>query len=385
MFDFHGFPELKSVYWRNLKPGMILAEGVAINGIVPPEFRDFPVMTTGLLDALTRKYQFLRDRSVLIYSPTLQSLSPRELSDRMRRSVELLDGLNGFRSAVRAEKEILLGGGDADMPVMESSLVRQDSLILDHWASGIRTFDLPSRRPTLLGDLRAAITLADVLTGRASEKFGLPKSMPFELHAVVDASYSMKASGRDDIVRDTLMLFDRWVRRLFPDARLFWHAFSENCAAMTPPFTRPGVERGETRYESFVRKVLHARSRDLPATVMLFTDGVPSDRQAALEHLARFKRLGIDYTQVVFRIAEEGYATSPDGIPIRDGYRVDERDPMTPLPLEKQAEEAERTRREFSDLAVAAGGNQIILTVDRSLGVVAVEAFDRWYGAASAN
>ena len=385
MFDFQGFPELKAIYWQNLRPGMILAEGVAINGGVPPELRDFPLLTAGLLEKLQRKYQFLCNRSVLIYSPTAASLPAGEISSRLQSSAMLLEGLNGFRSSILAARAELVGQESAGRPLLESDMVRQDSLILDHWASGIRVYDDPSKRPTLLGDLRAAVTLADVLTGRTSGKFRLPKSIPFQLHAVVDASFSMKASGRDGIVRETLVLFDRWVHRLFPHAHLYWHAFSDTCAQIHPPFSKPGVARGETRYEAFVRKVLHSRTRDLPSTVMLFTDGVPSDRQAALEHLSRFARLGIDYTQIVFRIDEEGYGTAPDGVEIRDGYRVNADDPARPFPPDMQAGEAERVRREFSELAAAASGNQVILTVDRSLGVVAVEAFDRWLGAASGN
>ena len=364
---------------------MVFVSGVTINGSIPYELRGFPVLTAGLRDTLQQRYQFLHDRSVLVYAPDVGSLSSADISDTMRRCADEVDSVNGFRSRFLSLRSDLLGADAAERPALEAEVVRGDSLILDHWASGIRVFDAPGRRPSLLGNLRAAVTLSDVLTGKVAEKFRFPKDGAFQLHLAVDASYSMKASGRDDIVRDALLLFDQGIRGLFPRARLFWHAFSESCAPMDPPFRHFPVTRGETHYASFVRKVLHSRIPELPATVLLFTDGVPSDHAESLEHLKRFERLGIDYTQIVFRIAEEGYGVTPEATQVLDGFRLDESASMDPLAPEEQAQEVEKTRLRFSELAIAAGGNQIILTLDRALGVIAVEAFDRWLGAFSSN
>jgi hypothetical protein len=292
---------------------------------------------------------------------------------------------NTFRSGLLSRKEELLGAEAADRPALESELVCQDGLILDHWSSGLRVFDPPFGRPSLLGDLKAALTLSDVLTGRVWNKFRFPKTGPFQLHVAVDGSYSMKASGRDDIVRDTLAFISGSFTTLLPQAEIYWHVFSDTCAPLSPPFTVFPIPRRETRYESFVRRVLHLHEKGKPATVLLFTDGMPTDLKAASEHLARFAKLKIDYTQIVFRIAEEGYGIVPTDAEVLDGYRLDDSVPAAGLAAEDQAKEAERVRREFSDLAVTAGGNQIILTLDRALGVVAVEAFDRWLGAASRN
>jgi hypothetical protein len=322
---------------------------------------------------------------VLVYAPDVGSLSSADISGTLRRCSERVEGLNGFRAKFLSLRTDLLGPAAVDTAALEGDMIRRDSLILDHWSSGIRVFDAPGMRPSLLGNLRAAVTLSDVLTGRVSEKFRFPKDGAFELHIAVDASYSMRASGRDDIVRKTLLLFDQGIRGLFPRARLFWHAFSETCAPMDPPFRHFPVARGETHYASFVRKVLHHRSSGIPSTVLVFTDGVPSDHPEAVDHLKRFSRLGIDYTQIVFRIAEEGYGVTPESTSVLDGYRLDESTPMNPLDPEEQEREAEKTRLRFSELAVAAGGNQIILTVDRAFGVIAVEAFDRWVGAFSSN
>jgi hypothetical protein len=385
MFDHEGLPEPKAVYWRNLKPGMVFVKGVTINGSVPYELRSYPVITDALRDSLEERYQFLRDRSVLIYAPDVGSLSPREISERLCRSEEEVRILNDFRAEFSRRRTEMLGEAEADAMALESSLVHHDSLILDHWSSGISTLDIPGGRPSLLRDLRASVTLSDVLTGSVAAKFRFPSARPFELHIIVDASYSMKASGRDEIVRDTLLLFDQWVRRLYPQAQLRWHAFSETCAPLTPPFRRLPIVRGETRYESFVRSVLHARAPSLPATVLLFTDGVPSDLLIALDSMRHLARLGIDYTQVVFRIAEEGFGAAGGGTRVVDGFRLDESDAFEAFPPEEQARRAQKARLDFSGLAIAAGGNQIILTLDRALGVVAVEAFDRWLGAFSSN
>jgi hypothetical protein len=385
MFDIEGLPSLSSVYWQNLRPGMVFVGGISINDAVPFELRGFPVMSAALRDSLLKRYQFLRDRSVLVYAPDVAGLSAAGISDTLRRCSSGIDALNGLRAEVRGMRADVLGPEAVEKRALQTELVRQDSLILDHWASGIRCFDAPDQAPSLLGDIKAAVTLADVLTGPASAKLRFPRGRPFELHLAVDASYSMKASGRDGIVRDTLLFFDRWVRRMYPEARLSWHAFSERCAPLSPPFQHVPVSRGETRYAAFARRVLHTRNPDLPCTVLLFTDGMPSDHAEALDHLRRFARQGIDYTQIVFRLAEEGYGVPDPSTEVLDGYRVDETAPLAPLPPEEQEREAERTRLAFSGLAIAAGGNQVILTVDRALGVVAVEAFDRWLGAFSSN
>jgi hypothetical protein len=385
MFDHEGLPELKSVYWCNLKPGMVFVKGVTINGSVPYELRSYPVITDALREALEERYQFLRDRSVLIYAPDVGRLSPQEISERLRRSEEEVRVVNDFRAEFLRRRTEILDAAEADAMALESSLVHHDSLILDHWSSGIHALDIPGGRPSLLRDLRASVTLSDVLTGSVAAKFRFPSARPFQLHLVIDASYSMKASGRDDIVRDTLLLFDQWVRRLYPQAQLRWHAFSETCAPVTAPFRRIPVARGETRYESFVRSVLHARAPSLPATVLLFTDGVPSDLHIALDSMRHFARRGIDYTQVVFRIAEEGFGAAAGGTKVVDGFRQNESDAFDPFPPDEQARLAQGARQDFSALAVAAGGNQVILTLDRALGVVAVEAFDRWLGAFSSN
>jgi len=401
MFDLSGIPGLTAVYWHDLKPGMVYVGGVTINDIVPPELRNFPVLTPGLISALTDRYRFLQGRTVLVCPAGGAGPAPREISDSLSETAGQVDRLNRFRSSFHARRLELLGGAgradgkaytalppetaNTDLPALESDLVRRDSLILDHWASGLRVFDRPGNRPSLIGNLKAAVTISDVLSGTVWNKFRFPRTVPFELHIAVDASYSMKASGRDDIVQDTLAFMDGWLRPLLPEAEILYYGFSDECAPIIPPFTIFPVARGETRYESFVRKILHRHEKGKPATVLLFTDGVPTDMKAASAHLARFCRQGIDYTQVVFRIAEEGYGVVREGVKTLDGYRLDESDTAVPLGEVDQAAEAERVRGEFSELALTAGGNQIILTVDRALGVIAVEAFDRWLGAASVN
>jgi len=85
MFDTEGLPGLRAVYWRNLTPGVVFVDGVRINDAVPPELRDFPVVTASLRERLRERYQFLQDRSVLIYAPDVGSLSATEISDHLRR------------------------------------------------------------------------------------------------------------------------------------------------------------------------------------------------------------------------------------------------------------------------------------------------------------
>jgi hypothetical protein len=375
-------PKLKAVYWQGLKPGMVFAGGVTVNGAVPYELRGYPCLSPSLLAELKRRYSFLDGRRVLVLEPGI--LDGAEISKALARAEEGVDAANSLRSAVLEGRAELLGAGSESIPALESSLVEKPGLILDHWASGAARFAAPGEAPSLLREITAKIAMADILSGRLAERFGFPDSGPFELHVVVDASYSMKASGRDELALGALSLFSAHLPKLYPEATILYHAFSDDSVELRPPFASLPLSRGETRYERFVRKVLHAREKGRPCAVLLFTDGVPSDLKAAREHLARFKRLGIDYFQIVLSIPEEGFARADPSAKLLDGYLKPGSSAIAaPLEKEEQAAEARRVRDEFTSLAMEAGGNQAILTVDRALGVIAVEAFDRWLGAIS--
>jgi hypothetical protein len=70
---------------------MVFAGGVSVDGAVPAELRDFPILTPGLLHTLEQRYQFLRGRKVLVYTALPSSLSPADLSESLRKSAERID------------------------------------------------------------------------------------------------------------------------------------------------------------------------------------------------------------------------------------------------------------------------------------------------------
>ena len=370
MFEFSGLPEMLSVPFSRLEPGMIVIDGLSINGCPPEEFRDFSPLSSVTIDVVHEKYRLRKDRSMRVVVPGSAGLSTRECIDSLNGANERVRVLNGFRGAVKSRYGDF---GLAPRTALRSSLVRDDSLIFP-WGGRPGTSSLFNR-------IDRAVNLADVLVRSVASQYAFPEDRPARVHLVADYSYSMKAAGRDAYVESALDLFYGYLTKLLPSAEFLLYGFSDDCRMISYPVSGKELPRRETSYESFLRKVLHHADRSVADVVILFTDGLPNDHSAALERLRTFPRMGIDFIQCVFNIeGDKRHVSEGGGVNVLDGYVTDGDEGGRRLSDLEYADLMIDIRKRHSELTEAAAGAQVILHVDEALSLVSIEAFDRWLG-----
>lgn len=125
MLEIEALSGVKKIMWSRLKPGMIFAGGVVINGSVPFELRDFPVLTSALLAELSQKFQFLKHRPVLVLLVDERKADPFEISERIRQNRRIMEQINSFRDSYKEKKAPFC---DPAIPVYKTGLVEQDHL-----------------------------------------------------------------------------------------------------------------------------------------------------------------------------------------------------------------------------------------------------------------
>lgn len=357
---------LRAVYWKDLRPGLVFAGGLSINGVPPAELAGFPVLTSALVSGLHLRYKLSPEKKVLVYGGD-GGLSPQEFSGALRAAQARLPALNGFRGAVRELKALQ---PDPSVAVWDSAMVERGTLI----------WPLRAQAPSFLADLARDVGIADVLTREVFTRLRLPADRPAAIHLAVDESYSMAASGKDPMVRGTADLFRGKLARLLPCADATVYAFSEECRVVAGPLRGAEVRRAGTDYACFVPPLLRRLKEDRPNLVLLFTDGLPEHRRTAERALERLAAAGVFYAQIVFNLRDDrrSYAPSSEVASLEDVSAV-----ARELSPEEYRAQEEELRRGFGELARAAGGSQLILTADDALSLAAVEVFDRWYGGLS--
>ena len=371
MFENPGLPDARIVPWSRLEPGMIFIDGISINGILPEEFRDFPVLDVPLIDNVYRKYHLRKNRMVKVLKPGGASLSPGECVDAVHETEGKLRVFNSFRRDMGSSYSRF---SVPPMTAIHSELVRNDSLIYP-WGRA-------PRRPSMFNRIDHSLNLADILTETVASEYNFPTDRPCRIHLVADYSYSMEAAGRDVYVQSALNLYYGYLDKLLPLAEFHLYAFSDECREVSYPISGKEISRRETSYDSFLRKVLHNSDRSIPDVVLLFTDGLPDDHPRALERLELFPSLGIDYIQCIFNIeGDKRELSEGSGISTLDGYITTE-DASGGRRLSETEYTAlmKEIREGHSELAEAAGGLQVILHVDPALSLVSIEAFDHWLG-----
>ncbi len=359
---------LRAVYWKDLRPGLVFAGGLAINGAPPAELSCFPVLTPSLVSMLHGKYKLSPEKKILAYSGD-GGLSPSEFSAALNEASARLRPLNAFRLDVRNLKD---RQPSPELAVWDSAWVERGSLV----------WPIREEAPTFLADLVRDIGIAEVLSREVFTRFRIPADKSAAVHLIVDESHSMLASGKDGIARSSAELFRGKIARMLPMADVTLYAFSEDCRVVTGPLTGKEVRRAGTDFTAFARALSRHLKAGMPNAALVFTDGLPDDRGAALLALERLSRTGVFYTQIVFNLRGDrtSYSVSSSARSL-DGY-LKEDAPKDARMLTEEEYRAQETdfRDGFAALAHAAGGYQIILDVDDALSLAAVEVFDRWYG-----
>ena len=391
MFRLDGLGNIRKVRWTQLKPGMIILSGVSINDNPIPELRNFPVLTESMLYQLKKKYQFLSEREV-IAAEAVFNFSPHELSTQFEEAEDQRKTFNTLREDYQNEKKVILTdlglNSGIDIPLINSSAVDQDFLIKDSDNSFSYMYGLDEEVepvPSFLHSLDLSLSFADLLTGRLKQKFNLPDDKDVLLHIVIDFSKSMDSRGKLDLVLDTVGYFTDFYTRMTENTRMKYYAFSDDCRPVDFPVRAAGISRGNTSYSSFMKKVLRFRDPDVYNKIILFTDGLPTDQIEALHTAELLKKKKIDYTQIIFDIKDE----QRNEIAFKDGngFAVDNVvEEVTEQMIETVLSDDELDLKmkavfeNFSEIARACGGNQIILKINGVLKIVTVECYDRYLG-----
>ncbi len=391
MFRLDGLGKLQKVKWIHLKPGMIIISWVSINDNPIPELLHFPVLTSDLIRTLQTKYQFLKDRDVLA-AEALWNFHPENLAAELNKAEENRTVFNRLREDFAAGKKLLLSGheskGDYSIPLLNSEFIEQDFLLKDSYNSFSYMYALDSDLesvPSYLSDIDLSLSFADLFTDRLQSKFNIPEDNDVLLHIVIDFSKSMDSCGKLGIVLDTVAYFTDFYSKMAPDTKFKYYAFSDECRPVDFPVQAAGITRGNTSYSAFMKKVLRFREPDIHNKIILFTDGLPTDLNDALHTAAFIKKNRIDYTQLIFDIRDE----QRNEIKFKDGKGsavdnvVDElTDDMIQIMLtdDELDNKMKQVFSDFTGIASACGGNQIILRINSLLKIVTVECYDRYLG-----
>ena len=402
--------QLKKVPWLQLRPGMVYAGGIKINGVVPYELRGFPVLTGELLDELYGKYQFLRDRSVQVLDSDSgfdPAAGRRLLADTDKR----IGGLEVFRQDHFSEKGQLLGqfaknaewrdffSGIAEgqllaVPLVHTPAVAPSHLVADRFSSFSVPYNvLPGdmQIPSMFGRPDLQVTLENLFAGRLAEQLNLPKDREIRLHIVIDYSYSMEQNGKLQVAVDTANYLYKKLQAFLKNTDIRLYVFSDTAREAGYPLRGKEIPKQDTNYGAFMKKVLANRAggsrKGVRDKVILITDGEPSDRNEALLTAEKLKVQRVDYTQIIFDFNEElEELTVFDGnaVQVRDGYADRNTVDDNAVTRQMTPEELDRRKQGFFDtftrIAETAGGNQIIIRVYEMLKLLSVEVYDRYLG-----
>ncbi|MBN2078275.1 MAG: VWA domain-containing protein [Spirochaetes bacterium] len=392
MLKMEGIRGVRTIHWENLRPGMILIGGFTVNDTIPYELRHFPVLTKELLNLLDSKYLFLKTRTFSV-AETDPGYDSKEISDHINSGIAVFRKLGEFTVSYHEEKAAALRelGLDADpaIPVISGDHVEREHLVLDRYNSfaapvkDIRLENLPADIPTFIDPaLELKMTLGELVTGRVAKKLNLPDDREVTLHLVVDYSYSMNQMDKLNIVLSALHSFYGFISEFLLNTKILLYVFSDTCALVKYPLSGREIPRKDTNYASFMKKVLHHRDPERYNKVILFSDGRPSDLSEALLNGERMKKQGIDYTQILFSIDDDmRFYVVGERIEIVDGFAVSgDIHAEAALGDEEMDRMREGLFHDYSRVATACGGNQVVVKIHRLARFVAVECYDRYLG-----
>lgn len=392
MFNLDGLSNIRKVRWNNLNPGSIILSGVTVNGSSLPELRNFPVITKHLLHDLRVKYQFLQEREFLV-ADALYNYTPGILSDTLNEAERGRTVINQLRDEYQNQKKMILHkcGIDEsfDIPIIGTDNVEKDFLIRDSYNSFSYMYGLDENlnsTPSFFHRMDLSLSISDLITNRLQEKFNLPEDNEINLHLVADLSKSMDSGGKIDILLAAVNSFYRYITSALKNTNINLYVFADECRPADSPLTGREIDRGNTSYSAFMKKVLHYRDRDVKNMIILFTDGEPTDRSETMKMAKLIKKNKIDYTQIIFNIKEEQrhevkFTNSGASIVI-DKVVEELTDDMTQVELsdDELDEKLKRLFSGFTEIAETCGGNQIILKINELLSIVTVECYDKYLG-----
>ncbi|MGL1892641.1 MAG: VWA domain-containing protein [Spirochaetaceae bacterium] len=397
MFTLDGLSGIRKVRWRQLRPGAIILGGITVGDHPLPELMNFPVLTDELITTLLHKYKFLEQNEVLI-ADAVFNFNPYDLANQLKSNTKFIPKFNQIRDNFQAEKKMVLRNlgldEQLDIPIISGNKVEKEFLIKDNYNSFTYMYGLDSdleELPSMFHKPDLRLSIGDLLTNRVKDKFNIPDDKEVNLHIVVDFSKSMDNLGKLDLALAAVNSLYDFVDRCFKNTKINLYVFSDKCRLVEYPMDNVKIPRKDTNYSSFMKKILHHRDRDIHNSIILLTDGLPSDLGEALKMSELIKKNKIDYTQIIFQMKEEQRIEvlyrNDSNAEVIDNIVSNVNKDMSEIILndEELDNKIKGLYSDFSEIATACGGNQIILKVNQLLKIVTVECYDRYLGILTKN
>jgi hypothetical protein len=161
---------IHTLYWQQLRPGLIYLGGIQLSQGEIPELRNYPILTFDLLESLSRKYHFLKGKVVYVAEVSGGHV-PAFLRKEILKIENQLYHLNQFRSEFYKEQDDLFKKFNMHLKpgelLYKPELVEQDFLIQDKLNSfSVSVPKINPEIPSFLNRLDSAITLGDLFSGR---------------------------------------------------------------------------------------------------------------------------------------------------------------------------------------------------------------------------
>ncbi len=393
MFTLDGLSCIRKVKWKQLRPGSIVLGGIVINGSPIPELMDFPVLTEDIIYNLLKKYRLLEHKEVLI-ADALYNFNPYDLAGQMSDQKKSLNNFNKLRDDFNTQKTMILKDlglePDLDIPIINSEYVDRDYLRKDTYNSFTYMYGLDldlEELPSMFHRPDLKLSISDLLTNRVNEKFNIPDDKEVNLHLVVDFSKSMDYGNKLELAITAVNSLYDFIIKNFKNCAINLYVFSDTCIPVVYPMNDIHFKRGDTSFSSFMKKVLHKRDRNVYNSIILITDGLPTDKEETLKIAELIKQNRIDYTQIILQMREEQrfevkYPTDSK-VKITDNIIQEITSDMVDLDLtdEQLDSKMKKMYEDFTNIANICGGNQIILKINEFIKIVTVECYDRYLGA----
>jgi hypothetical protein len=382
---------IHTLYWQQLRPGLIYLGGIQLSQGEIPELRNYPILTFDLLESLSRKYHFLKGKVVYVAEVSGGHV-PAFLRKEILKIENQLYHLNQFRSEFYKEQDDLFKKFNMHLKPGEllhkPELVDQDFLIQDKLNSfSVSVPKINPEIPSFLNRLDSAITLGDLFSGRLNQKFNLPQDSTVQLHLVVDYSGSMDSMNKLDFVISSVHSFYKYISEFFLNTKLTLYIFSDNCITTDFPLKGDEIERLGTDFAPFIEKILKKKNSKVHNKVILFTDGEPNDPNRAYEYGQRLRKSNIDFTQIIFYMNDDLRYEFIDGNPSLNFFagalsieELLEGKKIKVLTDEELKVKKKKYFEIFTKFANSCGGNQVILNIFDFLKIITVETYDRYMG-----
>lgn len=381
-----GAGDVRRISWAALPVGVVIIDGVRINGALPEELRAYPVVDASLRRRLFERYHFRGDHPVTVaafYSPDSayrHAETIRALDERIRAGAPL-------RTEVAAERQFWGLHSDRAAGFESPHLTESSRLVKDVYNSFTVSTARPGPVPSLLNTGPSTdISLAGIVSGLVSGRRYFPEDVPLVLHCALDVSFSMKDRDR---IRHGIAVVNRLAAQIpavMPGTRVRAYLFSDETREVSLPVEKIPVSCEGTQQARVLQRVLRNADSSKRNMLVVVSDGEPQDLPETLQAAEKLKADRLDYLQILLHTDDDlrhEVVSARGEFEVKDNTISESDLPADRiLTLDADALKARLDTRfeNFTRVAEIAGGNQVVLTEFTALGLVTVELYDRYVG-----